>query len=123
MKTAAQRIREHLADPQKVSERHRLTVRRNGFDEFIIRHHFTMAHGAGAVSIQQGAGHYCNKDSNTFEIWCCPHRPILDPYAIVYEGPYGHVPFDVLVRHVEQLEAEARAAGAIDAEDAARGGL
>lgn len=109
MTRTEQFVREWLANPAHIhtQTRHEEVVgKSNGFDSMIMRNHFELRNG-GTISIQQGASHYCDKDS--VELWLCPHKPILEPYGWAdddgnYSNPYSHVPISVLADYIDILE-------------------
>ena len=66
-----------------------------------VRYHLKTSNGH-TVSIQQSETHYCNEDS--VEMWCCPHLPILDAFGSGEHDPYRHVPLQVVVDYLNELE-------------------
>lgn len=102
MKTTEQRIREWLADPANIHWQSPAVFPERGFENITLRNRFVTTNGI-KISIQQSATHYC--DAASVEMWCCPHRPVLDPYGDG-ENPYGWVPLDVVAQYVDELEGE-----------------
>jgi len=104
--STADRLRAFLADEANVTMRGPSVFDMgNGFRDTVMRRHFQCSNGI-TVSIQQGATHYCNKIENTFEMWNCPHLPMLQPYGSGEDGPYAHVPFDVVVQYIDAIESD-----------------
>ena len=104
-----QRTRAWLSAQANVNLKRPALKPQRGFEYDIHRNYFVTSNGI-EVSIQQGASHYCDKDS--VEMWHCPHHPILDAYGSEDENgcrnPYGWVPVSVVARYIDILEGQTK---------------
>jgi hypothetical protein len=109
--TTLERLKAWLIDPNNIHAHRKLPddmielldKEKLLLPETVIRKRFVTTNGI-EISIQQSAMHYC-RNTDEVEMWCCPHRAVLDPYG-TGEDPYSYVPLEVVAAYVDELESE-----------------